>query len=225
MEEKSSVELINVEINRELSNEAAARALLVTTFKGLNAETMKQALMEGMMRGYTFKDFITKEVYATPFGSGYSIVESIGRTRKIGMRNGVIGKSAPTYAEDKDGKIISCSVTIYTKDGHPGGFTATVYFAEYAGSKPIWKEKPRTMIAKVAEMHALRMACPEELSQSYIEEEFDAEQRQNDRMGAAAAESRDLTMGAIKKADENKKTEETQDGKSAATGGDAQDAG
>lgn len=28
------------------------------------------------------------------------------------------------------------------------------------------------MIAKVAEMHALRMACPEELSKAYIEEEM-----------------------------------------------------
>jgi hypothetical protein len=29
-----------------------------------------------------------------------------------------------------------------------------------------------TMIAKVAEMHALRKACPEELAKSYIEEEM-----------------------------------------------------
>ena len=35
--------------------------------------------------------------------------------------------------------------------------------------------KPRTMISKVAEMHALRMACPEELAQSYVEEEVEAE--------------------------------------------------
>ena len=28
------------------------------------------------------------------------------------------------------------------------------------------------MIAKVAEMHALRMACPEEMRQQYVEEEF-----------------------------------------------------
>ena len=31
------------------------------------------------------------------------------------------------------------------------------------------------MLAKVAEMHALRMACPEELAQSYIEEEQEQE--------------------------------------------------
>jgi hypothetical protein len=31
------------------------------------------------------------------------------------------------------------------------------------------------MLAKVAEMHALRMACPEELSQTYLQEEFERE--------------------------------------------------
>ena len=31
------------------------------------------------------------------------------------------------------------------------------------------------MIAKVAEMHALRMACPEEMAQIYVEEEKEAE--------------------------------------------------
>lgn len=170
----SQVEIINAEINRELSNKEVGAALLATTFKGLTAVTMKQALMEGMIRGYKFVDFLQKDVYAIPYGQRYSLVTSIDRSRKIGARSGVTGKSAPTYTE-KDGKIETCSVTVYKRNGHPEGYTALVYFDEYTTGKNLWQTKPRTMIAKVAEMHALRMACPEELSQDYIEEEFAAE--------------------------------------------------
>ena len=56
-----------------------------------------------------------------------------------------------------------------------GEYSATVYFSEYNTGKQQWVKKPRTMIAKVAEMHALRKACPEELSQSYTEEEIQKE--------------------------------------------------
>lgn len=179
MAEQSSVELINIEINRELSNEVVGKALLATTFKGLTATSMKQAIMEGMIRGYTFKDFLEKNVYAVPYGQSYSLVTSIDLARKRGMRSGIVGKSAPSYVMDETGKkIVSCSVTVKRKIGeYVGDFTAEVFFDEYTTGRNLWLTKPRTMIAKVAEMHALRMACPEELSQEYIEEEFQQEKR------------------------------------------------
>lgn len=87
------------------------------------------------------------------------------------MRSGVVGKSAPTY-EEKEGKLVSCTITVKRKIGdYVGDYSATVYFDEYNTGRNQWASKPRTMIAKVAEMHALRMACPEELSQAYVEEE------------------------------------------------------
>ncbi len=176
---ESKVEIINVEINKELANPEVSAALLATTFKGLNALSMKKAIMEGMIRGFEFKDFLEKNVYAIPFKDSYSLVTSIDYARKRGMKGQVVGKSAPSY-EEKDGKIVSCTVTIKRLvAGQIGDFTATVYFDEYYKSNQykssLWDTKPRTMIAKVAEMHALRMACPEELSQSYIEEEFETE--------------------------------------------------
>ena len=65
-------------------------------------------------------------------------------------------------------------------DDYVGDYSATVFFSEYYktgknGKPSLWDTKPRTMIAKVAEMHALRMACPEELSKAYIEEDYDQE--------------------------------------------------
>lgn len=169
---------IQQEIEREVSNKKTLDALVATTFKGLSVESMKKAMFEGMARGFKFKDFLEKNVYAVPYGQSYSLVTSIDYARKVGMRSGVVGKLKPEF-EEKDGKIISCTVTIKRKvNEYVGDFTATVYFDEYSTGRNLWSSKPRTMIAKVAEMHALRMACPEELSEMYTEEEFaQAEQK------------------------------------------------
>lgn len=222
----SQVEVINTEINQELSNETVSRALLATTFKGLNAVSMKQALMEGMIRGYTFKDFLEKNVYAIPYGSGYSLLNSIDYNRKVGARSGVNGKSAPTYTERQD-RIETCSITVFKKGGHPAGYTATVYFAEYDTGKNLWKSKPRTMIAKVAEMHALRMACPEELSQAYIEEEMEAVVENGEvvtaRIATAKEASKSLSMGALTTTPHGKTAEEINAEAQARSGEESQD--
>ncbi|MBP6980102.1 recombinase RecT [Candidatus Curtissbacteria bacterium] len=168
---------IKAEINSQLKNKETLDSLLAITFKGLTPELAKRAMLEAMMRGFEFKSFLQKDVYALPFKNRkegtttYSLVTSVDYARKVGMRSGVVGKSAPTY-EEKDGKIVSCTITVKRKvDEYVGDYSATVFFDEYTTGERLWASKPRTMIAKVAEMHALRMACPEELSQTYIEEE------------------------------------------------------
>lgn len=176
MKPQTSLAEIQKEVELEISNKETFALLVKTTFKGLEPSSIKQAIIEGRMRGFDFKDFLEKNVYAIPFGKGYSLVTSIDYARKIGMRSGVIGKTEPKYEVDEKGKIISCSVTIKRKLGNDiGDFTSLVYFAEYTTGRNLWENKPRTMIAKVAESHALRMACPEEMSQVYVEEEMDKE--------------------------------------------------
>lgn len=172
MSENKSLVEIKKFVSKELASPEVMKTLVATTFKGLSPEVMPQAIVEGMIRGFTFNDFLEKNIYAIPYGQGYSLITSIDHARKIGMRSGVIGKSAPSYETDENGKIISCTITIKKQvNGTIGDFTETVYFNEYSTNRNLWLSKPRTMIAKVAEMHALRMACPEELSQSYVEEE------------------------------------------------------
>lgn len=167
---------IQQEVTEQIADKEVMNALISTTFKGLQPLAVKSAIVEGMMRGFTFKDFLEKNIYAIPFGSGYSLVTSIDYARKIGMRGGVCGKSAPTYTLTKDEKIESCTVTVKRNvGGVVGEYTATVFFNEYSTGKQQWAAKPHTMIAKVAEMHALRMACPEEMSQMYAEEEMQKE--------------------------------------------------
>ena len=171
----TEITTIRREVDLELANKETVATLVQTTFKGLKQEVMRQAIVEGMMRGFTFRDFLEKNIYAIPFSSGYSLVTSIDHARKIGMKSGIVGKLAPIYTE-KEGKVVSCEVTVKRKVGnYVGDFTALVYLNEYNTGRNQWAQKPRTMIAKVAEMHALRMACPEEMSQMYSEEEMDKE--------------------------------------------------
>lgn len=179
MEQSLSIPELKQEIVKQVSDVNTLNTLLETTFKGLNGELAKRALLEGAMRGFTITDFLQKNIYAIPFKDkrtnilGYSLVNSVDYARKVGMRSGVVGKSAPTY-EEKGDKIVSCTITIKRKVGdYIGDYTATVFFSEYNTGFQQWASKPHTMIAKVAEMHALRMACPEELAQSYLEEEYE----------------------------------------------------
>lgn len=168
----TQIQEYQAEINKQLTDPATMRALLATTFKGLDEMNMKKALLEGLIRGFVFQDFLEKKVYAIPFSNGYSLVTSIDYARAIGQKSGVIGKSAPVY-EVEDGKVVACTVTIKKKVlDEIGEFTATVYMDEYNKGVNQWKDKPRTMIAKVAEMHALRMACPEVLDKAYTEDEM-----------------------------------------------------
>lgn len=212
--EKSLVLKANNELNIQIADPAAMRALTATVFKGFRDEKLvKQACLEAMMRGYSFQDVVNKKIYAIPFGNGYSLVQSISDVRSIAMKSGQVGKSAPEF-EEKDGKIISCTITVKRRvNKYVGDYTATVYFSEYDKGKDNWKNKPRTMIAKVAEMHALRMAFPEELSQAYVEEEFakDPISDSKNRLAKAKEEAKSISMGNLVKDDKKKTTNKKQE--------------
>lgn len=174
--EKTTTNLpaIRKEIEGHLADPEVVKNLVATTFHGLSVENVKQALLEGMGRGFSFESFLKKDVYAIPYAGGYSLVSSIDWARKIGMKNGIIGVSEPSYDfHPETGKVLSCTMTVKRRVGQDiGEFTAKVFFSEYNTGKNLWVSKPLTMIAKVAEMHALRKACPEELAQAYTEEEL-----------------------------------------------------
>lgn len=177
MENKNQIIEYKKEIASLVSNKQVFKNLIDITFKGLTKENALQAMLEGRMTGFTLQNFLQKDVYAVPFGDNYSLVTSIDWARKIGQKSGVCGVSAPIYTE-KDGKILTCEITVKKNvDGVVGEFSALVYFDEYNTNRNLWKSKPRTMIAKVAEMHALRKACPEELAKAYVEEEYDREKQ------------------------------------------------
>lgn len=179
-EDKALIVRYKEEINYQLSDPATLKSLMDVTFKGLTPEVAKRAMLEGYFRGFKFPDFLKKDVYAVPFSSGYSLVTSIDYARKIGAAAGVCGKDEPIFGEDPDLQDLPggvfCKLTIYKlveRESRP--YTSKVYLKEYSTGKNLWASKPRTMLAKVAEGHALRMACPEQLAKVYMEEEFEKE--------------------------------------------------
>lgn len=151
------------------------------TFKDFDKNNIPKALLKAQLMGFKIEDFLTGNIYAIQFWNkdknayDFSIIASIDSCRKIAMKSGQSGKSEPKYEFDENKKVVSCSVTIWKDNGHEKGYTQTVYFNEYNTGKNLWVKKPMTMIAKVAEMHALRMAFPEQLSNHYIGEEMEKE--------------------------------------------------
>ncbi|MBF0365743.1 MAG: recombinase RecT [Oligoflexia bacterium] len=89
------------------------------------------------------------------------------------------------------------------RDGFIEPLTATALFREYVPSNDkqafVWKKFPSLMIAKVAEMLALRRAFPHELSGLYSQEEMEQSQK-NTRMAAVtttAVNMRDAIIDEI----------------------------
>lgn len=108
-----------------------------------------------------------------------SYVTSIDGYRIIAHRTGDFGGiDEPKYHYDEKGKLTHCTVKVYRRTSDRP-FAATVKFSEYNTGKNMWGSMPETMIAKVAEAHALRKAFPQDLSGIYTTDEMDQAKRDN----------------------------------------------
>ena len=95
----------------------------------------------------------------------------------IAHRSGVFDGMDAGADKDAEGQLYGwCKV--WRKDmSHP--FEVRVYASEYSTGKNLWKDKPRTMIQKVAEAQCLRRAFS--ISGLYSPEEFDTGDRPEPR--------------------------------------------
>jgi phage recombination protein Bet len=101
-------------------------------------------------------------------------VTSIDGYRIIAHRtNDFAGIDEPIYTRPTPTSLPThCTVKVYRKSSNRA-FSATVKFSEYTTGKQMWASMPETMIAKVAEAHALRKAFPQDLSGIYTNDEMD----------------------------------------------------
>lgn len=127
-------------------------------------------------------DPLAKQITLIRFRDTWQMIVTIDGYRAIAEQSGAYaGMDAPvfTYEEDERtaaGKRIpdSATVTVYKLiAGQRYPFSATVFWDEYSTGKNNWNTMPRTMLAKVAESHALRKAFPAVLSGTYTQEEMD----------------------------------------------------
>jgi phage recombination protein Bet len=115
-------------------------------------------------------DPFTKQVYYTPQG----IIVSIDGFRAIAERTGCYAPGPTRYEYDANGGLVAAYVTVRKLvAGTWFDVEESAFYEEYRGSSPIWKAKPRVMLAKCAESRALRRSFSSELSGVYSAEELD----------------------------------------------------
>lgn len=90
----------------------------------------------------------------------------------IAHRSGQFNGMQSSIDKDADGNILSATCRVWRKDMEHS-FERTVYVDEYNTKKGVWAEKPATMIVKVAEAQALRLAF--NISGLYDSSEFDTD--------------------------------------------------
>lgn len=143
-----------------------------TVAKGATRDELKLFLYRATKMG--LDPLKPGQIYFIKYGTGPgSIVIGIegfrakaGRTGKMsGVKTGVI--------KDDNGTILYGWAEVSRSDWKEPA-RAEVPFAEYTKSSGNWAKMPETMIKKVAEAAALRMAFPDDLGGVYIPEEEEA---------------------------------------------------
>ena len=124
-------------------------------------------------------DPFAKQIWAVKYGNNPAAIFA-GRDGflAIAHRSGKFDGMESGTRQDESGDLIGwCKV--YRKDmAHP--FEVAVPLAEYSTGKNLWQSKPKTMIIKVAESHALRRAFG--ISGLYSPEEIDTGDRPEPRV-------------------------------------------
>lgn len=92
-----------------------------------------------------------REIYAIKYGDNFNIIVGYETYIKQAEASGLLDGWKVEIAPD-----MSATITIYRKD-FKQPFVHTVYFEEYNQNTKIWKEKPKTMIKKVAISQGFRM--------------------------------------------------------------------
>jgi len=119
-------------------------------------------------------DPFTRQVFYTPQG----IIVSIDGFRAIAERTGCYAPGPTRYEYDENKALVAAYVTVRKLvAGTWFDVEESAFYEEYRGSSPIWKSKPRVMLAKCAESRALRRAFSSDLSGVYSAEELDQAQR------------------------------------------------
>ena len=100
--------------------------------------------------------------YATKTGRRLSIITGYEVYLKRAERTGKLS-GWNVIAKGEIGKNLTAIVTIYRKDWTQP-FVHEVEFAEYNQGNPMWSNKPKTMLKKVAIAQGFRMAFPDEFA-------------------------------------------------------------
>lgn len=117
------------------------------------------------------------QIYFIKYGSGPgTIVVGIEGFRARAARTGKLSGIKRGATRNGSGTLIGAYAEVFRSDWKEPA-REEVPLAEYNTGRGNWSKMPETMIKKVAEAAALRMAFPDELGGTYVKEEMDQADR------------------------------------------------
>lgn len=118
------------------------------------------------------------QIHFVKYGNGPgTIVVGIDGFRAKAARTGKMAGIKREVLRDESGRCVGARCTVFRTDWpHPA--IEEVPLSEYNTGRGPWQKMPETMIKKVAEAAALRMAFPEDLGGVYTQEEMDQAEKE-----------------------------------------------
>ena len=135
-----------------------------------------------------------REVYAIKFRDKFNIVVGYETYIKRAERTKLCSGWHVTTEGKISDKSLKAVITIHRKDWDHA-FVHEVYFVEYVRQSMIWKEKPVTMIKKVAMAQGFRLCFNDELGgMPYTTEELDVHQEPQQPKKVAPKKREDMNV-------------------------------
>lgn len=164
-----SNELVKVETSLDFADKALQNTIKNTIAKNLSNEEFEIFIQ--YCKGTKLNPF-KREIWAIKAGQ-LQIMTGINGFFTIANAHPMFDGIETDFLFDDKKNVVAAVCRVYRKDRkYPS--TATAFMNEYQKTTPIWKEKPRHMLLKVAKSIALREAFPQELNGLYSEEEMPA---------------------------------------------------
>jgi phage recombination protein Bet len=157
---------------------------LITDVVAKGATKDELALFLHRCRSMNLDPLKPGQIYFIKYGSGPgTIVVGIDGFRTKAQRTGQLTGIKRGVIRNEKGECVGAFAEVYRKDWVQPA-REEVPMNEYNTGKGNWSKMPETMIKKVAEAAALRMAFPDDLGGIYTQEEMD----QASRAGVVAPE-------------------------------------
>ena len=157
-----------------------------TVAKGATADELKLFLYRANNLG--LDPLKPGQIHFVKYGnSPGTIVVGIDGLRAKANRTGKLNGIKRGALRDESGKLIGGWAEVYRTDWQEPA-REEVPLSEYSTGKGPWQKMPETMIKKVAEAAALRMAFPDEFGGVYVAEEMAQETQVRDSAPKALAQ-------------------------------------
>jgi len=151
-----------------LEFDSEQRALILKTFFNGATEQEAAPLLEvARIRGL---NPLLQEVHFVKRAGTWAVQIGIDGARKLVHKTGELNGISSMVYDDANGKPLKAIATVRRK-GCEQPFEFEAYLSEYTQNNAMWQRMPRRMIAKCAEMGALRMAFADAIGGLYEQDE------------------------------------------------------